>query len=108
MFTAGDVDQRNTVTAAQYAATPPGDDPAPCAAFDTTVTGPAQVLPPGKFRARAARERVHTETITDRHHRAVNDRGIWLTPELDGMATLTPTGPAASVSAMHDRTAITA
>lgn len=109
-FTAGDVDERNAVTTAQYAATLPDDDPASWTAFDTAVTGPAQMLPPGKFRtrARAVRERVHTESVTDRHRRAAGDRGVWLTPELDGMATLTLTGPAAGVSAMHDRVDVTA
>ncbi|MDF2991209.1 MAG: hypothetical protein K0S37_1723 [Microbacterium sp.] len=65
-------------------------------AFDEGALDRALRLPPARFTvaARALRERVHSESIEARHRRAARDRGVWLTPELDGMATLTALLPA--------------
>ncbi|MFT4135742.1 DUF222 domain-containing protein [Microbacterium sp.] len=109
-FTAGDIDERNAVATALLAASLPDDRPDSWAAFDDAVAGPAQTLPPGKLRiyARALRERVHAESVTERHRRARNDRGVWLTPELDGMASVTIMSSAADVYAMYGQTDATA
>lgn len=65
-------------------------------AFDEGALDRALRLPPARFTvaARALRERVHSESLEARHRRAARDRGVWLTPELDGMATLTALLPA--------------
>ena len=59
------------------------------AAFDEAVAAAAQKLAPGKFRlrARVVRERVHPEDLDTRHRRAAEARGVWITPEHDGMAS---------------------
>ncbi|BAJ73125.1 hypothetical protein MTES_0161 [Microbacterium testaceum StLB037] len=65
-------------------------------AFDEGALDRALRLPPARFSvaARALRERVHSESLEARHRRAARDRGVWVTPELDGMATLTALLPA--------------
>ncbi len=79
-------------------------------AFDTAVTDRAVRLVPAKFAvaARAIREKVHAESVDERHRRAAVDRGVWMTPELDGMASLSALLPAADargVMAQLDRAA---
>ncbi|MFN3950632.1 DUF222 domain-containing protein [Microbacterium sp.] len=71
-------------------------------AFDSAVTDRAARLVPAKFAvaARAIREKVHAESIDERHRRAASDRGVWMTPELDGMASLTALLPAADARRM--------
>ncbi|GAA1988825.1 HNH endonuclease signature motif containing protein [Microbacterium pumilum] len=95
-FSSGGVPEQNTVTAAQLASTLPRRDRDAWARFDAALADAARSLPPGKFRirARVVRERVHPESIDDRHRGAAADRGVWLTPELDGMGTLTADLPA--------------
>ena len=39
-------------------------------------------------RARAARARLHPQTLQDRHARAMEHRGVWFRPQEDGMAEL--------------------
>lgn len=65
-------------------------------AFDEGALDRALRLPPARFTvaARALRERVHSESVDARHRRAARDRGVWVSPELDGMATLTALLPA--------------
>lgn len=65
-------------------------------AFDEGALDRALRLPPARFSvsARALRERVHRESLQTRHRRAARDRGVWLSAELDGMATLTALLPA--------------
>lgn len=94
-FLGGAVCEQNAVTAAQLAASLP-DDGETWDAFDQRVWESAGSLTPPKFRvrARAARERVHPESIEERHRRAAEDRRVWLTPDLDGMATLSVFAPA--------------
>jgi hypothetical protein len=41
------------------------------------------------------RERVHAESLETRSRRAAEKRGVWVSPELDGIATLTAYLPAA-------------
>lgn len=94
-FAEGDVSERHAVEAAQLAASLP-DDADSWEAFNTGVLDRALRLPPARFcvSARALRERVHAESIEIRHRRARHDRGVWMTAELDGMATLTALLPA--------------
>ncbi|KQQ05583.1 MULTISPECIES: HNH endonuclease signature motif containing protein [unclassified Rathayibacter] len=42
------------------------------------------------------RDELHTTPLAQRHERARADRGVWLTPEIDGMATLSAHLPAAA------------
>ncbi|QHC66216.1 DUF222 domain-containing protein [Rathayibacter sp. VKM Ac-2759] len=49
------------------------------------------------------RDQLHTEPLAERHHRAVQDRGVWLTPEIDGMATLSALLPAAAAVGVYNR-----
>lgn len=82
---------------------PASGDPAPASreheswrTFDEGALDRALRLPPARFSvsARALRERVHRESLQTRHRRAARDRGVWLSAELDGMATLTALLPA--------------
>ena len=97
-FLGGGVDEQNAVSAAMLAASLPDDAASAWSNFDDKVIGIAGILTPARFRvsARAARERVHPESLDARHARAAEDRGVWMTPELDGMATLTACLPAAA------------
>lgn len=109
-FLGGAIAERNAATTAQFAATLPEDAPGVWQEFDALVLARAKTLPPTKFRlaARVVRERVHPESIEDRHRRSRQDRRTWITPELDGMATLTVFGPAAEVHAAFGRADATA
>lgn len=104
-FASGDVSEQNANTAAQHAASLPRSASEAWAQFDAQVIEGARRMPPGKFRLRArlVRERVHPESIDDRHRRAAEDRRIWTTAEPDGMATLSIFGPAAEVQAAQRR-----
>lgn len=101
LFLGGGIPEANAVIVAQLAGSLPGD-PETWALFAERVLGPASRYAPGRFRtsARSIRERVHAESLELRHRRAVEDRGVWLTPELDGMATLTAVLPAADAHAL--------
>lgn len=105
IFLGGQVSEQNAVTAAQLAASLPDSDESSWAAFDAQVMDAAVRLTPGKFRtrARSVRERVHAESLEDRHRRAAEDRGVWVTPELDGMAFLSALLPAADAHAVKVR-----
>lgn len=94
-FTEGLVSERHAVETARLAATLP-TEPASWEAFDTGAIERAMRLSPARFAtsARALRERVHAESLQTRHCRARTDRGVWMTAELDGMATLTAFLPA--------------
>ncbi|MFF7682940.1 DUF222 domain-containing protein [Microbacterium sp. NPDC007973] len=94
-FAAGRTSERHAVEAARLATSLPDDETA-WSAFDDGVAETAARLTPTKFTvaARALRERVHAESIDVRHRRAARDRGVWMTPELDGMASLNALLPA--------------
>jgi hypothetical protein len=98
LFLGGGVDEQNAVTAAMLAASLPADAAPAWREFDDRVIGIAGILTAARFRisARAARERAHPESLDARHARAAEDRTVWRTPELDGMATLTAYVPAAA------------
>jgi hypothetical protein len=109
-FMSGSVIEQNAVTVAQLAMTLPYNDPESWSAFDSVVAKAASALPPGKFRVRARviRERVHRETIDERHLRAVADRDVRLIPELDGMASLASALPATAAYSAFARIDATA
>jgi hypothetical protein len=104
-FTAGDIDERNAQTVAEFADSLPHDGADSWAAFDAEAVAAARMLTPMKFRvtARAARERIHAESIDVRARRAAEKRGVWIGPELDGMATLTAHLPAVDAYAAKGR-----
>lgn len=95
-FAAGETSERHATETARLAASLPDDDTDAWAAFDAGSADRARRLTPSRFAvaARALRERVHRESLETRHRRAARDRGVWLTDELDGMATLTALLPA--------------
>lgn len=95
-FVDGRTSERHAVETARLASSLPHDDPDSWTAFDAGAADRAQRLTPARFAvaARALRERVHAESIEERHRRAARDRGVWVTAELDGMATLSALMPA--------------
>ncbi|WP_396644171.1 DUF222 domain-containing protein [Microbacterium sp.] len=108
-FADGRVSERHAIETARLAATLPADR-ATWQAFDTGARDRALRLSPARFAtsARVLRERVHAESVETRHQRARADRGVWMTAELDGMATLTaflPADRAAAAMTHLDRTA---
>lgn len=109
-FTAGRTSDRHAADAARLAASLPDDDPISWAVFDAGAAQIAPTLVPTKFTvaARALRERVHAESLEVRHRRAARDRGVWMTPEIDGMASLSallPADRARSIMSRLDRAA---
>jgi len=74
------------------------------AAFDERAAEVAVSMTPTQLRRAVAqlREELHEQPLADRHARARDDRSVWVTPELDGMATLSAHLPAAAaVGAFH-------
>ncbi|KQQ05637.1 MULTISPECIES: HNH endonuclease signature motif containing protein [unclassified Rathayibacter] len=49
------------------------------------------------------RDELHDEPLEKRHARAKEDRGVWLTPEIDGMATLSAYLPAPDAVGAYNR-----
>lgn len=94
-FAEGRTSERHAVETARLADSLP-DSPETWAAFDDGASERARTLTPAKFvvAARALRERVHADSLEQRHARAARDRGVWMTAELDGMATLSALLPA--------------
>lgn len=103
-FSGGRVSERHAVETARLAATLPADRDS-WVAFDTGALDRALRLAPARFAtsARILRERVHAESLETRHGRARGDRGVWMTAELDGMATLTAFLPADRAAAAMTR-----
>ncbi len=58
--------------------------------FDDAIVGPARQLAPARFRARARviRDRIHTQSLDERHDIAAKERGVWTELDSDGMAWL--------------------
>lgn len=109
-FREGRLSEKHAVDAARLASTLPAGDLDASHRFDDAACPPALTLPPAKFAvaARAVRERVHAESLEARHRRAARDRGVWMTAELDGMASvhaLLPADRARAVMSRLDRAA---
>lgn len=100
----GSVPEQNAATIAELATSLP-DDPSTWQAFDDGIAGPAQELSHGRLRrrARALRERVHPESIEQRHARAAEDRAAWFDYDVDGMGTILVSAPAAKLKAIEER-----
>ncbi|WP_230672315.1 HNH endonuclease signature motif containing protein [Rathayibacter sp. Leaf248] len=66
------------------------------AAFDERAARLAVSLTPTQLRRALARlrEELHEQPLAERHRRAREDRAVWITPEIDGMATLSALLPA--------------
>jgi len=94
-FCEGRIGVTNARAVAETLATLP---PEARAAFDGLVVERAEHLAPARFRAvvRAIRERVHDETIAERHRRAAIDRRVVIEDDLDGMSWLSMLLPTAS------------
>ena len=58
--------------------------------FDDALVGPARRLAPARFkaRARALRERIHSQSLEQRHESALRDRAVWTEMDRDGMGWL--------------------
>jgi hypothetical protein len=66
------------------------------AAFDERAAHLAVSLTPTQLRRALARLRgeLHEQPLAERHRHAREDRAVWITPEIDGMATLSALLPA--------------
>lgn len=104
-YRAGEVSEQNAAIVSHLADSLPARATVAWAAFDDAISGPATRTAPGRFRTRAnaIRERVHPESIDDRHARAAQDRSVHLTPEFDGMARIEAFVPAAFAYAIDRR-----
>ncbi|MBP2216808.1 hypothetical protein H4V95_001999 [Arthrobacter sp. CAN_C5] len=87
---AGKLSRRHAWAVVEEATSIPDTDPAVTAAFEDRLIEMASLTTVVKFRQQAnrLREKLHPETITTRHKRAVKERGVYLTPSYDGMAWL--------------------
>lgn len=103
-YLAGDITEQNASFAATMADSLPARDRDTWRAFDEAIADAAATLAPGRFRtrARAVRERVHPTTLAERRQRAMVDRGVWIEPDLDGMATLSAVLPAEQALAIDN------
>jgi len=104
-YLAGDVAEQNATYAAQLADTLPAHADDAHAAFDEALAEPATRLTPTKFRARAHAtwERVHPDSIADRHARARKDREVRVRPDTDGMSLLTALLPGVDAAGIDER-----
>lgn len=100
----GLVSEQNMSIASQLAASLPDDDHDAWSRFDEALAEVSCRLAPGRFRqrARAARERAHSESLSARHARAESDRRVAFEPSLDGMAELYALIPAADAAAIEN------
>ncbi|TDX81567.1 uncharacterized protein DUF222 [Rathayibacter sp. PhB151] len=64
---------------------------------------PSMTLTQLRRALRRWREELHEDPLAQRHARAREDRAAWVTPDIDGMATLCIYGPAPAVVGAHER-----
>ncbi|MBG6107936.1 HNH endonuclease signature motif containing protein [Frigoribacterium sp. CG_9.8] len=85
-FAEGDISTQNAREAASIVSELPADL---WAEFQTRIMG-AITLAPARFRttARAVREKLHAQTLTERHGAANAHRGVWTEVDRDGMGRL--------------------
>lgn len=86
-FLDGEISPPNAREAAALVAELPAETWQP---FDEALVGPARRLAPARFRARARalRERIHSESLEQRHAVALKGRGVWTEIDRDGMGWL--------------------
>jgi len=84
----GDISWRHATIMVDQTA---GLDPAPMAGLEQKVLESAERLTPPKFARmlRKTREQLHPETIVARHTTALDERGVTLDDDRDGMSSLT-------------------
>jgi len=101
-LTAGDISWRHAHVVADHASSLPVGARA---AFEEKVLPFALTHTATRFNkhARTQRERMHPDTINDRHELAVLKRSVSIAPGADGMAWLTAHLPAESAHAIFDR-----
>jgi hypothetical protein len=95
LFRAGEISYQNARIIAEQAALLP-EDAEVLTVFDDTLAPLAGTLTAAKLRvrARSLREKLHDESLTDRHRRAMADRRVYLEAAPDGMAWLSGLLPA--------------
>ncbi|MEP6478204.1 MAG: DUF222 domain-containing protein [Rhodoglobus sp.] len=103
-FSEGEVSTQNAREAASIASELPADY---WAAFEDRIVDAARTLAPARFRsrARAVREKLHADTLAERHVAAETRRGVWTEVDRDGMGWLNALLPAdalASITANLD------
>jgi hypothetical protein len=83
----GDITYRHAQAVVRQARTLPEDARAE---FEVVVLGKADTQTPTQLsaHARAVRERMHPDSIDQRHREAQDERAVWVEKEHDGMATL--------------------
>lgn len=86
-FVDGEVSTQNAREAAALVADLPAVS---WQAFDEAVVAPARRLAPARFRVRARvlRERIHAQSLDERHALAMDSRGVWSEIDRDGMGWL--------------------
>jgi hypothetical protein len=85
-FREGDVSAPNARVVADLARTL---EPEAWQPFEDAVLACAHLAPARfKTRARALRERIEPEAMAERHRRALEDRRMWVDPDLDGMSNV--------------------
>lgn len=104
-FLAGAICEANARAAASGARDLPDEAPAVWQAFDEKVAESAARLTPEKFRTRVrvVRERVHPQSIDERHEVARRECDVWLHPGLDGLSTIISVLPAVDAQAGYTR-----
>ncbi|WKK72567.1 DUF222 domain-containing protein [Rathayibacter oskolensis] len=75
------------------------------AVFDERAADAALTRTPTQLRRFLVRlrEELHEKPLAERHARAKEDRAVWLTPDVDGMATLSAYLPAPIAVGVYDR-----
>jgi hypothetical protein len=75
------------------------------AGFEEALLPLAEILTVSKFggKVRKERERLHPESITERHERGLDERRVWLDHQPDGMSYLNSFLSAETTIAIHDR-----
>jgi hypothetical protein len=99
---AGEISYRHAAVMVSQAVSVPDDARAH---FEQTLLPFARTLTVGKFTALARRKResLHPDSIDERHRAQVEERRVWLSPELDGMANITAYLSAELAFAAYDR-----
>jgi hypothetical protein len=98
----GEISYRHAAAMVGQAVSVPDDARAD---FELSLLPFARSLTVGKFTAvaRRKRESLHPESITQRHRAQLDERRVWVSPELDGMASITAYLSAELALAAFDR-----
>ncbi|MCJ1674647.1 MULTISPECIES: HNH endonuclease signature motif containing protein [unclassified Rathayibacter] len=74
-------------------------------ALDERATDAAVTMTTTQLRRALSRwrEELHEQPLAERHARAKEERAVWVTPNVDGMATLCVHAPAPAVTGAYDR-----